>query len=84
MLMSLVLAIGAGKAAMASQMLQNGTAATASAMSMPQIVGEFSLVGCAGDKADFANFEMVAQSEDMSLNLCAASCPSKYFATHNE
>lgn len=82
MQMSHVLALSASKAAMASSLFQNGTAATASAMTMPEVIGEFSLVGCA--QADFTNFKMVAQSEHMSLNMCAASCPSKYMATHKE
>ncbi|EGX91165.1 hypothetical protein CCM_05323 [Cordyceps militaris CM01] len=87
MQMSIILAAGVGRAVMAAvQMPQNGTAtpAAASLMSMPETVGEFDLVGCAGDGADFANFQMVAQSALMSLNLCAASCPNKYFATHDD
>lgn len=79
--MSLLLALGAGKAAMASQMVQNTTASAASAMSMPETVGEFKFLACASDKEDFASFKVVAESEHMSLNLCAASCPSKFFAT---
>ncbi len=84
MQMSLILALGVGKAVMASHMARNASATNTSSIVMPQTVGEFSLVGCAGDEADFANFKMVAQSEHMSLNLCAAGCSSKYFATHAE
>ncbi|KAJ3478930.1 hypothetical protein NLG97_g8448 [Lecanicillium saksenae] len=82
MQMSLVLALGASKVAMASSMFQNGTAANASAMTMPETIGEFSLVGCA--ETSLANFKMVAKSEHMSLNLCAASCPSKFMVTHED
>ncbi|OAA52518.1 WSC domain containing protein [Beauveria brongniartii RCEF 3172] len=84
MQMSLILALGVGKAVMAVHLVGNGTAPAKYAVTMPETVGEFSLVGCAGDEADFAHYKKVAKSEHMSLNLCAASCPSKYFATHKD
>ncbi|KAM3463161.1 hypothetical protein NHJ6243_003405 [Beauveria neobassiana] len=84
MQMSLILALGLGKAVMAVHLVGNGTATAKYPVSMPETVGEFSLVGCAGDEADFAHYKKVAKSEHMSLDLCAASCPSKYFATHKD
>lgn len=89
MQMSLLLAVAAAKAAMASQMIQNGTAAPMGhedpmepEARMPLTIGEFSYLGCVSSVTDFGNFKIIATSDHMALDLCAASCPSKYFATH--
>lgn len=50
---------------------------------LPIRVGDFKLFGCANSKDGFPNFLKVASSKHMSLDFCAASCPSRYFGVHN-
>lgn len=42
----------------------------------PSKVGDFSFFGCL--TGEFPGFSTVATSEKMSLDLCAASCPSAF------
>lgn len=42
----------------------------------PRQVGDFQFYGCVSSSAGFPTFTKTGFSEDMSLDLCAASCPS--------
>lgn len=52
------------------------------AAGFPACVGDFEAVGCRG--GSLSEFQLTASSDCMTLNLCAASCPSKYFGTVNK
>lgn len=49
----------------------------------PDAVGEYVLYGCVSSNSGFSSFSSVAESKDMSLNLCAASCSTEYFGVHD-
>lgn len=49
----------------------------------PLLVGEFRLLGCVASKEGFPYLKKVASSEYMNLDLCAASCPAKFFGAYD-
>lgn len=78
---SLLLALSAGNVALAQALDKPVGASPAN----PSSVGDFDLVGCVSDKSGIStSFKMVVATAEMSLNMCAASCPSKYFAVNGE
>jgi hypothetical protein len=55
----------------------NESAPAAAAQPFPARVGPFSLYGCVSGAT---GFKMIATTEAMNVNLCAASCPSTFMA----
>lgn len=49
----------------------------------PGQIGDFQFYGCAASSAGFPSFTLTGSSEDMSLELCAVSCPSRFFGIYS-
>ena len=52
--------------------------------SAPKNIGDFQKYGCVSSSAGFPTFKNVASSKSMTLDLCAASCPSRFFGVNEE
>ena len=77
-----LLALAAGNVASAA-MYSNTTSAApepTNPVGFPDMVGPFKFLGCYASSDGLSGFEQVASDNSMTLNLCAASCPSKYMA----
>ncbi|GAB0141621.1 hypothetical protein EsHS_00002208 [Epichloe bromicola] len=68
---AIIAAVGAANLAMAQY--SNSTGPT-----LPERAGDFKLFGCATSSSGFSGFQNVATTDDMSIDMCAASCPTKY------
>lgn len=68
---AIIAAVGAANLAMAQY--SNSTGPT-----LPERAGDFKLFGCATSSSGFPGFQKVATTDDMSIDMCAASCPTKY------
>ena len=49
----------------------------------PSSLGDFQFYGCVSSTEGFPTFSLMASDENMSLGLCAASCPSRFFGVYN-
>lgn len=45
--------------------------------------GKPKYVGCYGSTAGFKDFSLAGSSREMTVELCAASCPSEYLGLYN-
>lgn len=45
---------------------------------LPATAGDFKLYGCVTSSTAFPGFKKAATSDFMSIDMCAASCPTKY------
>lgn len=45
--------------------------------------GKPKYLGCYGSTAGFKGFSLVGSSREMTVSLCAASCPSEYLGLYN-
>lgn len=52
--------------------------------SAPKNIGDFQKYGCVSSTAGFPTFKNVASTKSMTLDLCAASCPSRFFGVNGE
>ncbi|KYK60833.1 hypothetical protein DCS_01971 [Drechmeria coniospora] len=86
---SIALALGAGQVAWAVTTFSNTTATTAGPTTtplpgpfLPPRVGAFRVVGCAGSSTRFPGFERTVTEDKMTLEICAAACPGRYFGVY--
>ncbi|KAG5983018.1 hypothetical protein E4U55_000970 [Claviceps digitariae] len=64
-----------GAASLAAAQFTNSTGPVA-----PQTAGDFKFFGCVSSPSGFPGFQRVAMSDSMTIDVCAASCPTKYMA----
>ncbi|KAK2602006.1 hypothetical protein QQS21_004432 [Conoideocrella luteorostrata] len=74
---SVIATIGAANLAMAQY--SNSTGGI-----FPEMVGDFKPYGCVTSAAGFPGFEKAASTDDMSLDMCAASCPGKFMGVNGK
>jgi hypothetical protein len=58
----------------------SSTTSPADLRGFPPTIGDFQFYGCTSGSG-FPGFEKVLSSQDMSLSLCEASCPGRFFGT---
>ncbi|KND86918.1 hypothetical protein TOPH_08435 [Tolypocladium ophioglossoides CBS 100239] len=92
---SVLLALGAGQVALAAAPFNNETTTSGGrgpqptrrpppgGNSLPPQVGDFELYGCAGSSAGFPTFRKIVSTDDLTLEFCAASCPTRFFGTYD-
>lgn len=49
----------------------------------PSPIGPFEFYGCVASTEQFPTFSVTASLDSMSLNFCAASCPSNFFGVYD-
>ncbi|KAG6009724.1 hypothetical protein E4U21_001472 [Claviceps maximensis] len=52
--------------------------ANSTGLSFPATAGDFKFHGCVSSSSGFSGFEQVATSDYMNIDICAASCPTKF------
>lgn len=50
---------------------------------LPNTIGDFQLYGCVASTEQFPTFTQTGSTADMSLDFCAASCPSRFFGVYD-
>lgn len=90
---SLLLALGAGQVALAAYSNETTTSRgrgpqptqtpPPGGARLPPQVGDFQLYGCTGSEAGFPTFSKIASTPDMTLDFCAASCPTRFFGAYD-
>ncbi len=76
---SLFVVLGAANAVMAASFTNSSmpmTTGTPDDKAFPNMVGDFKFFGCLTGK--FADLKNMASDPKMTLDLCAASCPSEF------
>ncbi|KAI6784557.1 uncharacterized protein J7T54_006602 [Emericellopsis cladophorae] len=87
-----LLAFGLGQVALAqnstftwSSTTSSGANPTETALvpGFPEQLGDFRFFGCLASSENFPTFELIASSDEMSLDVCAASCPGRFMGVYN-
>ncbi|KAG9254732.1 uncharacterized protein F5Z01DRAFT_654707 [Emericellopsis atlantica] len=86
-----LLAFGLGQVALArnstftwSSTTSSGANPTQTApVGFPEQLGDFRFFGCLSSSEQFPTFELVASSNEMSLDICAASCPGRFMGVYS-
>jgi hypothetical protein len=51
--------------------------------SNPSSIGDFQYYGCVESGNGFSTFSVISSTTKMSLDFCAASCPTRFFGVYN-